>query len=235
MNADIEEVLELSNLLCRSFLEQDEAAFSFLLTDVLGLVMGPFPNRIGLNGRILILVHGLLHQIHQGDADAVLRDEVLFLNTCFEESRSGRKADTLAEDVLKFLATFRIDRSKEPLSVRVLSFLQKCADDELGRVTAQGLGEQFGYHPSYLRQKFLKEQGYSLHKAMGSEKFNRALRLLSKPDRPTVKTVASRLGFSSSTYFSRLFKVRFGVFPSRIPTCPGSRGLGTRAPSWALA
>lgn len=227
MNQDVDEVLELSNLLFRSFLEMDEVAFSFVLMDVIRRIMGVGPYQIGLNGRILVLVHGLLHQIHHGEADAVLRHEILILNNCLDESNSARKTQALAEDILSFLATLRVDRPEVSLSEQVLSYIKKSADDELRRMTAQALGDHFGYHPNYLRQKFMKEQGYSLHKAIGCEKFNRALRLLSLPDRPTVKMVANRLGFSTSTYFSRLFKVRFGVFPSRVHRRLGSGDSGT--------
>ncbi|HJW09344.1 MAG TPA: helix-turn-helix transcriptional regulator [Holophagaceae bacterium] len=218
MVPDIDETLELSQSLFRSFLELDEAAFAARLREVFASIIQTSPRSKGLDGRFLTLIHGLLRLIYHDETDKVLRHGVLLLSGCLDESDPGRKADILADEVLAFLANFRVKSAGTVLSEQILRHLASCTDEEFRHVTVESLGDRFGYHPTYLRQKFVKEQGFSLHKAMRSEKFNRALRLLAKPDRPSVKTVATSLGFSSTTYFSRLFKTHFGVFPSEIPS-----------------
>src|SRR5690348_1640109 len=126
---------ELSQALFKSFLEMDEAAFASHLKGVFASILETTPGNKGLDGRFLLLVHGLLRLIYQDETEKVLRQGALLLSGCLDECDPARKAEVLADDVLAFLAGRRVKDVGTALSEQILSHLKSCTQEEFRHVT----------------------------------------------------------------------------------------------------
>ena len=81
-------------------------------------------------------------------------------------------------------------------------------------ISVNELAEKLNISTSTLKRLFDKYAGMSVHKYFTAIKMNTATSLLSSG--LSVGTVAERLGFSSSAYFSAVFKRETGKIPSAI-------------------
>ncbi len=81
-------------------------------------------------------------------------------------------------------------------------------------ISVNELAERLNISTSTLKRLFDKYAGMSVHKYFTAIKMNTATSLLSSG--LSVGTVAERLGFSSSAYFSAVFKRETGKIPSAI-------------------
>ncbi len=81
------------------------------------------------------------------------------------------------------------------------------------KITLQELGHLFGYHPFYLNRLFREQTGSTLHRFLMECRMNRARSMLASTGL-SIREIADSLGFSSSAYFSELFKALCGVTPA---------------------
>lgn len=92
-----------------------------------------------------------------------------------------------------------------------------------GEINLRGICESLGIGPSHLNEVFKAYTAMTPYRYFISIKMHKAKELLEKGD-AAIKEVAFRLGFKDEYYFSRLFKSKAGVSPSRWR----SRGLSSR-------
>jgi AraC-like DNA-binding protein len=88
-----------------------------------------------------------------------------------------------------------------------------------GDINLSGICEALGLSPSHLNQVFKSYTSMTPYQYFISIKIHRAKELLERGDCP-IKEVAFRLGFRDEYYFSRLFKSKTGVSPSRWSSVP---------------
>lgn len=84
------------------------------------------------------------------------------------------------------------------------------------KITLSSLAEQVGTsdtHLSYLFEKHLKIRPIDY---LIDYRIKQAIRLLRQPEGPAISEVAKQVGYSDADYFSRIFKKRLGVAPSKI-------------------
>ncbi len=77
------------------------------------------------------------------------------------------------------------------------------------------LSERFFYSQTYICDLFRLKLKTTLSEYLNDVRLREAYRLITKSHHSTT-TVASLVGYNSYSYFSRLFKLRFGISPSRI-------------------
>ena len=106
--------------------------------------------------------------------------------------------------------------------------VQECCDyiithmeDDL---SATILADQFGYTPYYLSRKFKTETGMSLPSYIDSVRIEKAKSLL-LGTHDSIASIASRLRYCSSTYFSEIFSKKEGVLPSEYRKNRGKQPL----------
>lgn len=75
------------------------------------------------------------------------------------------------------------------------------------------LANTFHYNPRYLGRLFKKETKATINQYVTLRRLKRAKRLLVETE-STIIDISTEVGFSSVTYFNRLFKTKFGVTPS---------------------
>ncbi len=82
-----------------------------------------------------------------------------------------------------------------------------------GRFTVAGLAEEAGFCGPYFSKLFKKEVGMPPQAYMENCRLEEARRVLTQ-GQVSVLEIAEALGFCSASYFSRRYKMRFGVSPS---------------------
>ncbi len=81
-------------------------------------------------------------------------------------------------------------------------------------IPLSSLAQLTGYTEYYLSRTFKNETGVSINRYIASAKIKRAKLLLDTTDL-SVKEIAEKLGFSSETYFSMVFKKEEGISPAK--------------------
>ena len=71
------------------------------------------------------------------------------------------------------------------------------------------------FAPTYLSALFRKKTGTTLIKYLTNYRMERAAKMLTKSDLP-IAEIARRVGYDNISYFSLLFKARFGVSPAQF-------------------
>jgi two-component system, response regulator YesN len=165
----------------------------------------------------------VLHQFNQNFTQVVFS----FLNLrgieahqLFGDEESRRITETAGRSITDMLAWIRHSVSKamnhaeavkETVKVvqTVKNFISLHLDQDM---TREMIADQVFLHPDHLTRIFKKETGYALSDYIVLEKVKVAKELLSQTDRP-VSAIASTLGYTNFSYFTKLFKKHVGIGP----------------------
>lgn len=79
-------------------------------------------------------------------------------------------------------------------------------------ISLKTLASQLNMHPSYLGNVFHQQTGFYFNDYLNEERLKYAAGLLENTDLK-MKEIVDKAGFSSQTYFNRLFKRKFGASP----------------------
>lgn len=82
------------------------------------------------------------------------------------------------------------------------------------RINVQALANRLGLNRSYMTELFHRHAGQSIKAYLHEYRLQQALLLLQHPQNP-IKTIAIESGFQDPLYFSRAFRLRFGVSPQQ--------------------
>lgn len=80
------------------------------------------------------------------------------------------------------------------------------------RITREQIAEKVHFSEDYLSKIFKKETGISLNEYITQEKIAYAKKLIEE-DKDSIGNIAVRLGYSSFSYFSDIFKRNTGCLP----------------------
>lgn len=111
--------------------------------------------------------------------------------------------------------------TEESLSRQIKNYLNRHYDEDL---SAETLGQQFGYHPYHLNRVFKKHVGITLHRYLTDQRIRAAKTMLHSTEL-TIEEIASAVGISGQTYFSYCFKKSTGISPSEYRQKKGIRYL----------
>ncbi|HEX6972014.1 MAG TPA: AraC family transcriptional regulator, partial [Limnochordia bacterium] len=95
---------------------------------------------------------------------------------------------------------------------QVVCFMEKHLSDD---PTLVGLGRHFGYHPTYLCEKFAASVGQPPIQFLTELRIRRAQSLLAHSEL-SIRAIAAAVGYKSEQHFSRVFKKRTGLSPYRF-------------------
>jgi len=218
MAAKFTETLEIARQLLRLYLDRGKPVFLAVTAEQVRLIRD---DRQGdpkeINSALMTLLSGILSVVYPCESEQIIRKQVTYSENFLIEPDLEKKGDVFLEDLSAFLTEFEVQREKTPLSQKVMLFLSSCSLGELQNVTVTSLAEKFDYHPNYFTTKFKSEKDSTLQQAIMDEKLNRAWYLLKEEkDRLSVKVLSHSLGFTTTRYFSQLFKKRFGTNPTQL-------------------
>ncbi len=85
-------------------------------------------------------------------------------------------------------------------------------------MSREHLAEQFYFAPDYITKIFRKETGMSFKNYIIEKRLDLARKLLQNTD-DSVRDISLKVGYDNYSYFTRLFKNRFGVTPVEFRGC----------------
>ena len=85
-----------------------------------------------------------------------------------------------------------------------------------GPVALEDVAHAAGYSPFHFHRVFKALMGETLHEFVQRQRLERALTMMSRAGAGTLTEIALATGFAASSDFSRAFKQRYGVPPSRF-------------------
>ncbi len=117
----------------------------------------------------------------------------------------------------------RVHQCKEArkYSSTVAAALEYIRTHIMEKISLDDMAGQLGYTAYYLSSKFQKEMGITLNNYIKQEKLELAKQMLNS-NLLTAADISERLGFSSPSYFSAVFKQFFGMTPSDYQKQKGS-------------
>lgn len=121
------------------------------------------------------------------------------------------------------IVNYMIDSDSEFMSsgstVRTMLLIEKIKEfimDNLDRhISVDELARQLYLTPNYLGQVFRQYTGTTVKNYHNQMRMDTALRLIISGEK-TISEIADELGFDSISYFSRRFKMSYGISPSQI-------------------
>ncbi|WP_336772534.1 response regulator transcription factor [Paenibacillus sp. MMO-58] len=166
---------------------------------------------------------GVLHQFNQNFTQVVfsfLNLRGIEANQLFGDEESRRISESALWSVTDMMAWVRHAVSRamnhaeavketEKIVRIVKNYISLHLDQDM---TRESIADQVFLHPDYLTRIFKKETGYALSDYIVLEKVKVAKELLSQTDRP-VSSIASTLGYTNFSYFTKLFKKHAGIGP----------------------
>ena len=111
---------------------------------------------------------------------------------------------------------------------QVIRFILTRENEELGDLTILKIARRLNISQSHLYQIFQNEKKIPPGKFLMIAKMLRAAILLEDSDNlSSIKVVSEKMGFSSSDYFTRIFKEHFGTTPGKYREYTRHRSLLT--------
>lgn len=159
---------------------------------------------IGLQNRVLELLSRILELVRDQEPLYQIRASSLVLALVAEILACDRKA---------------AQYSHSERLVQKAKFLME--ENIYGEINLVAICETLGVSASHLNEVFKAYTAMTPYQYFISIKLHKAKELLER-DNPVIKEVAFRLGFKDEYYFSRLFKNKTGVSPSKWSSHPSA-------------
>ncbi len=106
---------------------------------------------------------------------------------------------------------------ERPSDARLVNKICKYIDENFkdSSLTVNKLANDFSLHPSYINSVFKKSTDISILSYINHKRLEHSKSLLSNTDL-SIKEVALRSGFNDGFYFSKKFKSKYGINPSKF-------------------
>lgn len=149
-------------------------------------------------GKLVALLAECDAEVHKDDMNRMIRLAMVL----------GRIVTTVCE-----AAMGRMERRAYPPSLeRILTYLYENYTEP---ITLQSLSQRFGLSKQYIIRLFRRHLGTTVTRFINDLKLSHAPELLCQ-SALNISQIADHLGFSSAHYFSRLFREKYSVSPSRF-------------------
>jgi len=143
-----------------------------------------------------------------------------YLTQLMEEYTTRRifyeeKSTALLQLVLSMLArsiTVCSSSAKGKAAEDVIAYIQEHYEEPIQN---QRIGEQLCFHPNYLNRLMIEHTGVSLHQYLLNYRLTKAIDLLQTTEH-TIGEIALMVGFGDINHFSKYFKKKYGICPSRF-------------------
>lgn len=134
-------------------------------------------------------------------------DELRFKPLYFRENTSGVVKQILAE----MLRKTTISDSESNITSSVLEYIR--ANYGNANLSNESIAKYFDYHPNYLNRVLKMTTGKSLHKCIIEYRVEKAKSKLTS-DKLEIATIAELCGFTSASYFIKVFRAECGITPT---------------------
>ncbi len=134
------------------------------------------------------------------------------LNECLKKAIKQIEKNTNIENTNELLKK-DIRPSDKRLVDKICEYIDKNYKDS--SLNVQILANDFSLHPSYINSVFKKNIGTSILSYINGKRLEYAKKLIEESD-ISIKEIAIKSGFNDAFYFSKKFKAKYDVSPSRI-------------------
>ncbi len=107
---------------------------------------------------------------------------------------------------------------KDSIYHRFVELILTRSDDELGDLTVERVISTLNISKSQMYDKFKTQNRFSPAGFLVLIKIFRSALMLEENDVISIKNVSKKMGFSSSDYFTKVFREYFGTTPGRYRT-----------------
>lgn len=94
----------------------------------------------------------------------------------------------------------------------IIKYIKENVDDQL---SLNSVADSFNMSTGHLSRLFKEKAGTNFSDFVSSVKFEKAAHLLLKDTKKKVSEIADELGYSNLTYFTKLFKEKYGMTPTQ--------------------
>jgi len=115
-------------------------------------------------------------------------------------------------DIYKECICLRNLHIEDDFMKQISSFIKTNIDNDLSQ---RSVAEKFSISQSHLSRIFKEGMGVNFSDYVINTKFERASELLIEEKDETITQIAKKLGYLDLPYFSKLFKERYGMTPTR--------------------
>lgn len=119
------------------------------------------------------------------------------------------------EMVMDYAVRMRESRSFSHLSFAIQRAVNYIYENLHTRLTGSILAKQAGLQRTYFAARFKKETGFTVNEFVTRIRLDTAKNLLISTDYPIIE-ISNTLCFASQSYFSQVFREKFGVTPARF-------------------
>ncbi len=109
--------------------------------------------------------------------------------------------------------------AKNSISDDVVEYILSCPAEDLESISVGSLAKKFNVNRSHLSQRFKSDKKFTLHDYIVMVKVLRALSLLESEETITIDDLSRKMGFSSTDYFTGIFKKIIGTTPGKYKKC----------------
>jgi AraC-like DNA-binding protein len=138
----------------------------------------------------------------------------LYINK-LEELRETEAVVDLCRDVVIHYSMLTAQERIKSYSLPIVRAVRYIRQHLYEPCSIKGMSEQAGLHPNYLSALFKSETGACITHYVRELKLDEAKKLIAEGTY-SLTEISEMLGYSSLSYFSKLFKGAYGISPSRL-------------------
>ena len=144
-----------------------------------------------------------------------IHEEELLLRIKFHLSKETKEAKRSKERPLHYQKfNSNINQEDQDLLRKLEKLIISRSYDN--RISSNKISEELLISRTALFKKIKELTGYTLNNYIKEVQLQRAHELLSQNDGQTIKEIAFKVGFRDPKYFTKQFKLRFGIPPNQI-------------------
>ncbi len=131
-----------------------------------------------------------------------------------DKCKSVREVMNLNDEmVLEYAGEMKRIRRPRNISAPVKKAIELIDENSSTHITVSEIADAVGYNRSHLYRLFRQEIGMSMQKYINSMRINSAKSMLRDSTLPITR-ISQSLGFTSQSYFTKVFKAAVGVTPN---------------------
>lgn len=145
-------------------------------------------------------------------------EKVIYICQILRDECEGKTSLTEADkNLILYVILKLLDSGADPLLQKntdklffdILYYLNHNFTD---KITVESTAKKFGFTCNYFGKKFYSRLGVSFNDYINNMRLNYAYSLIADNEQ-TIEKIANTCGFSSRTYFSTMFRKKFGISP----------------------
>lgn len=187
--------------------------------DIISIKFTDSPLSKGLLKHLNIATYPIIGEFSDTQLETIL-SPILNLRSTTDSFSNETYRDIYARSVVEMLLSVVLDQSQNTESGttsphEMFSLLSYVKNHFRENIPLAMLAKQYGYNTNYLRSKFRQLTGKTYVTFVNDERLTYAYQLIELTDMQ-ISEISNSAGFQSLSYFSRIFKAKYGISPINL-------------------